>query len=417
MDAIIECCAGLDVHRASVVACVNKAAANQRSQKTVRTFGTTRVELEQLRDWLLAEGCSLAAMESTGIYWRPVYAMLEGHLDLIVGNAQHMKTVPGRKTDVKDCDWISDLARHGLIARSFVPPRPIRALRDLTRYRRKLSQAQATERNRLIKLLESANIKLSGLISDVFGVSGQAMLLALIEGKQTPEEMAQHARRRMRRKIAALAQALDGTMDEHHRFLLGKQFNRIKAAEADLEEIDGRIRQMLAPYAKQMRRLMKLPGVDWVTAATIIAEIGVDMSAFHSAEHLASWASEHAREGGICPGNNRSAGKQRSGRVRKGNLHLKAALVTAAVVVAKQRGTFWGEKHRRLRARRGELRAHVAIAHKILAAVYHVLASDTDYVELGPSYLDRIDDKRTVRHLARRIEELGYSVDIKPKAA
>jgi len=410
MDAIVACCAGLDVHRDSVVVCINKGAARQGAEKTVRTFGTTRVDLLRLREWLLAEGCTLAAMESTGIYWRPIYTMLEDDLDLIVGNAQHMKNVPGRKTDVKDCEWISDLLRHGLIARSFVPPRPIRALRDLTRYRRKLSQTQATERNRLIKLLESTNIKLSGLISDVFGVSGQAMLLALIEGEQTPEEMAQHARMRMRRKIAALAQALDGTMDAHHRFLLRKQFDRIKMAEADLEEVDRRIRQMLVPYAGPMRRLMRLPGVDWVTAATILAEIGADMSAFHSANHLASWA-------GLCPGNNRSAGKQRSGRVRKGNLHLKAALVTAAVVVAKRRSTFWGEKHRRLRARRGEMRAHVAIAHKILVAAYHVLQSNTDYVELGPTYLDRLDDQRTMRHLTRRIESLGYVVDIKPKAA
>jgi transposase len=205
MDPIVECCAGLDVHQATVVACVNSGASNKRSGKEVRTFGTTRAALEEMRDWLATSGCTLVAMESTGIYWHPVYAALEGHFDLIVGNAQHIKNVPGRKTDVKDCEWISDLARHGLIARSFVPPRPIRDLRDLTRYRRKLSQAQASERNRLIKLLESANIKLSGLISDVFGVSGQAMLLALIEGQQTPAEMAQHARKRMRRKVDALA--------------------------------------------------------------------------------------------------------------------------------------------------------------------------------------------------------------------
>jgi len=236
------------------------------------------------------------------------------------------------------------------------------------------------------------------------------MLLALIEGKQTPEEMARHARGRMRRKIGALALALDGTIDEHHRFLLGKQFSRIKAAEADLEQIDGRIRQMLAPYARHMGRLMKLPGVDWVNAATIIAEIGIDMTAFHGAQHLASWA-------GLCPGNNRSAGRQRFGRARKGNLHLNAALVTAAVVAGKHRGIYWGEKHRRLRARCGEMRAHVAIAHKILVAAYHILASDSDYVELVPDYLDRLDEKRTARHLTRRLQDLGYIVEIKPKAA
>jgi transposase len=410
MEAIVECCAGLDVHQATVVACVNRGPPNKRSRKEVRTFGTTRAALEAMRDWLLACGCTLVAMESTGIYWHPVYAVLEGHFELIVGNAQHIKNVPGRKTDVKDCEWISDLARHGLIAPSFVPPRPIRDLRDLTRYRRKLSQVQAAERNRLIRLLESANIKLAGLISDVFGVSGQAMLLALIEGEETPAEMAQHARKRMRRKIGALAEALNGTMDEHHRFVLRMQFERIKVAEADLERIDARLREKLAPYGEPLRRLMLIPGVDWITAATIIAEIGVDMSTFVSAAHLASWA-------GVCPGNHRSAGKQKTGKVRKGNVHLKTALVTAAVAVAKTRRSYLGDKHRRLHARRGEMRAHVAIAHKILVAVYHMLATGSEYRDLGAGYLDQIDQRRTAGHLARRLRDMGYDVDIKLKAA
>jgi transposase len=410
MDAIVECCAGLDVHQATVVACVNSGPSNKRSRKEVRTFGTTRVALEEMRDWLAASGCTLVAMESTGIYWHPVYAALEGHFELTVGNAQHIKNVPGRKTDVKDCEWISDLARHGLIAKSFVPPRPVRDLRDLTRYRRKLSQTQASERNRLIKLLESANIKLSGLISDVFGVSGQAMLLALIEGRETPAEMAQHARKRMRRKLDALVPALDGTIDEHHRFVLRMQFERIKAAEADLERIDARLREKLAPYAEPLGRLMRIPGVNWITAATIIAEIGIDMSAFASAAHLASWC-------GICPGNHRSAGKQKTGKVRKGNVHLKTALVTAAVAVAKTRGSYLGDKHRRLRARRGEMRAHVAIAHKILVAAYHLLATGSDYQDLGPNYLDKIDQRRTAGQLARRLRDMGYEVNIQLKAA
>jgi transposase len=224
MDAIVECCAGLDVHQATVVACLNSGPPAKRSRKEIRTFGTTRDELGKMRDWLLASGCTLVAMESTGIYWRPIHAELEGHFELTVGNAQHIKNVPGRKTDVKDCEWIGDLARHGLIAKSFVPPRPIRDLRDLTRYRRKLSQAQAAERNRLIKLLESANVKLSGLVSDVFGVSGRAMLQALIEGAQSPAAMAQLARGKMRRKRPELALALNGNVDEHHRFVLRLQF-------------------------------------------------------------------------------------------------------------------------------------------------------------------------------------------------
>src|SRR5664279_2056305 len=411
MEAIIECCAGLDVHQATVVVCVNKGGpANQRSGKQVRTFSTTRHGLGEMRDWLSGCGCTLVAMESTGIYWRPVYAELEGHFELIVGNAQHIKNVPGRKTDVKDCEWISDLARHGLIAKSFVPPRPIRELRDLTRYRRKLSQAQAAERNRLLKLLESASIKLSGTVSDVFGVSGRAMLNALIEGEETPAEMARHARGRMKRKRDRLVLALDGVITEHHRFVLRLQFERIKAAEADLERLDEQLRGKLAPYAEVLERLMRIPGVDWVIAATIIAEIGVDMSAFISADHLASWT-------GICPGNHESAGKQRSGKIRKGNVYLKTALVTAAMNAVKKRGTYLAQKHRRLLARRGTMRAQVAIAHKILVAVYHMLANGSEYQDLGPTYLDRIDQRRTADQLARRIRDLGYDVKITPKAA
>jgi len=410
MEAIVERCAGLDVHQATVVACLNSGPPGKRSRKEVRTFGTTRHELGRLRDWLLASGCTLVAMESTGIYWRAVHAELEDHFELIVGNAQHIKNVPGRKTDVKDCEWISDLARHGLIARSFVPPRPIRDLRDLTRYRCKLSQAQAAERNCLIKLLESANIKLSGVVSDVFGVSGQAMLQALIEGEETPAEMAQHARGRMRRKRAELQLALDGNVNEHHRFLLRMQFERIKAAAAALEQLDERLRAKLAPYGGVLDRLMQIPGVNWVIAATIIAEIGVDMSAFVSADHLASWA-------GICPGNHESAGKQRSGKTRKGNVYLKTALVTAAIAAAKTRGTYLADKHRRLLARRGKLRAAVAIAHKILVAAYHIMATGSDYKEPGPNYLDQIDQRRTAGHLTRRLRALGYDVEITPKAA
>jgi transposase len=410
MEAIVECCAGLDVHQATVVACLNSGPPGKRSRKEVRTFGTTRHELGKLRDWLLASGCTLVAMESTGIYWRPVYAELEGHFELTVGNAQHIKNVPGRKTDVKDCEWISDLARHGLIAKSFVPPRPIRDLRDLTRYRRKLSQNQASERNRLIKMLESANIKLSGLVSDLFGVSGRAMLRALIEGEESPAEMAQHARGRMRRKRQALELALDGNLDEHHRFVLGMQFERITATQAQIERLDERLRERLARYAEPLGRLMQIPGVDWITAAAIIAEIGVDMSAFVNANHLASWA-------GLCPGNHQSAGKQRSGKVRKGNVHLKTALVTAAMGAARTRGCYLGEKHRRLRARRGELRAHMAIAHKILVTAYHMLAAGSDYQDLGPTYLDRIDQRRTANQLTRRLRDLGYDVQITLKAA
>lgn len=410
MEAIVERCAGLDVHQATVVACLNTGAASAKPSKQIRTFGATLPELEELRDWLTASGCTLVAMESTGVYWKPVYAVLEGHFELVVGNAQHIKNVPGRKTDVKDCDWISDLARHGLIAKSFVPPRPIRDLRDLTRYRRKLVQVGAAERNRLIKLLESANIKLSGVASDVFGVSGWAMLQALVEATQSPAEMAQLARGRMRRKLRELELALNGRLEEHHRFLLGVQMRRIEAAEADLAELDRRLREKLAPHSRQMRLLMRIPGVDWVIAATIIAEIGVDMSAFANAAHLASWTA-------ICPGNHESAGRRRGGKTRKGNVHLKTALVIAATAAAKTRGTYLADKYRRLKGRRGAMRAAVAIGHKILVAAYHMLATGNDYKDLGGGYLDQLNTHRTAGNLLRRLQQMGYDVKINKVAA
>ena len=372
MEPIIECCAGLDVHQSSVVACVMNGPPGNKPAKQVRTFGATHHELRQLRDWLTECGCTLVAMESTGVYWHPVHATLEGHFDLIVGNAHHIKNVPGRKTDVKDTEWICDLTRHGLIAHSFVPPRPIRELRDLTRYRRKLVEASSAERNRLIRLLESAGIKLAGVVSDVFGVSGEAMIRALIEGDQSPAEMAQLARRRMRRKIPELERALEGGIGEHHRFILRVQLDRVRTAEAQLTMLEEQITQRLAPYQDALTRLLSIPGVDHVTAWTIIAEIGTDMSQFHDASHLASWA-------GLCPGSYESARRRRGGKTRRGNVFLKAALVTAAVAAAKARGTYLAEKYRRLCARRGKLRAAVAIAHRILTAAYHLLADGTMY--------------------------------------
>lgn len=410
MEAIVEHCAGLDVHKATVVACLNIGIVGTKPTKQIRTFGTTLPELEALRDWLTANSCTLVAMESTGIYWVPVHAVLEGHFELVVGNARHIKNVPGRKTDVKDCDWISDLARHGLIAKSFVPPRPIRELRDLTRYRRKLVQSASAERNRLLRLLESANIKLSNVATDVFGVSGWAMLQALVEGKQTPAEMAQLARRRLRRKLAELELALHGRLEEHHRFLLGVQMRRIEALEADVAEIDQRLHQKLAPYSRQMRLLKQIPGVDWVIAAAIIAEIGVDMSAFVNSAHLASWAT-------MCPGSYESAGKRHGGKTRKGNVHLKAALVMAANAAGKTKGTYLGDRYRRLKGRLGGLRAGVAIGHKILVTAYRMLSDGSDYQELGAGYLDQLNSHRTAGNLVRRLRQLGFNVQITPMAA
>ena len=411
MEVMVACCAGLDVHQASVVACVNRTGHGGRSHKEVRTFGTMRDDLVALREWLKQSGVTLAAMESTGVYWRPVYEALEGHCELIVANAQHIKTVPGRKTDVKDCEWQSDLARHGLIRPGFVPPRPIRDLRELSRYRRKLAQVQTGERNRLIKVLETAGIKLAGVASDVFGVSGRDMIRALIDGEAAPEAMAGLARGKLRRKRSDLARALDAPLAPHQRFILRTQLARIEQAEADLDRIDTALREMIAPYDPYVGLLMTIPGIDWINAVTIIAEIGVDMSAFHDPAHLASWA-------GLCPGNNQSAGKARSGKSRKGNVFLKTALVSAAVTGCRRGGrTYLAEKYRRLAARRGKLRAAVAIAHKIIVSIWHMLTDGTVYRDLGADFLDRQDRTRTAKHLVRRLAAMGYDVQLLEKAA
>jgi transposase len=405
MQTMVERGCGLDVHQATVVACLLMVLKNGKVQKQMRTFGTTTRELLGLREWLLGEGCTHVAMESTGVYWKPVYAILEGGLEIVVANAQHVKKVPGRKTDVKDAEWIADLLCHGLLRSSFVPPKPIRELRDLTRYRRKLVESQTAERNRLLKLLETANIKLASVASDVFGVSGVLMLKALVEGKATPQEMAELAKRKLRKKIPELELALEGKIEEHHRFLLKLQLQRLEAVEKDLAVLEQRIQEKLESYAAQLALLNEIPGVDWTLAAVIIAELGVDMSVFQSVSQLASWA-------GVCPGNNESAGKRKSSRIPKGNVYLKTALVEAANSAAKSKGTYLRDKFYRLKARRGYKRAAVAIAHKILVAIYHMLLQQVSYNDLGDLYLDTRNKNHLTRNLVHRLERLGYAVTL-----
>ncbi len=409
MEPIVESCCGLDVHQASIVACLLIGPANKKPIKEVRTFGTVTSELMSLRQWLLDQGCTHVGMESTGIYWKPIYAVLEDDFEVIVGNAHHIKNVPGRKTDVKDSEWIADLVRHGLIAKSFVPPKPIRELRDLLRYRRKLVESRTAERNRLLKLLESANIKLSSVASDVFGISGMAMLKALLEGQATPGQMATLAKGRLRAKAAELEQALEGRMEEHHRFLLRMQLARLEQVDEHIAQLDQRVEEHLKPYQSQRDLLRQIPGVDLILAAVLIAEIGVLMSVFPSAAHLASWA-------GVCPGNRESAGKQRSGRVTQGNYHLKTMLVEAAHAAARKKGSYLKVKFFRLKSRIGKNKAVMAIAHKILKAAYHVLATGKAYKELGESFLDHLDRSRVAGNLVRRLQNLGYEVELKQVA-
>ena len=405
MQTLVQCGCGLDVHQATVVACLLVALKDGKVKKQVRTFNTTTRELVNLREWLLSEGCTHLAMESTGVYWKPVYAILEGAFELVVANAQHVKKVPGRKTDVKDAEWIAELLCHGLLRSSFVPPKPIRDLRDLMRYRRKLVESRAAERNRLLKLLETANIKLASVATDVFGVSGLLMLRALVDGKATPQEMAQLAKKKLRSKIPELELALEGKIEEHHRFLLKLQLDRLQAVEKDLTRLEQRIQDKLQPYAAQQVLLREIPGVDATLAAVIIAELGVDMSVFKSVSQLASWA-------GVCPGNNESAGKRKSSHIPKGNVYLKTALVEAANSAARAKGTYLRDKFYRLKARRGYKHAAVAIAHKILVSVYHMLSQQVSYNDLGDLYLDKLNKHHLTRNLVHRLERLGYTVTL-----
>jgi transposase len=411
MQALVERGCGLDVHQATVVACLLIVLKNGKVQKQLRTFGTTTRELLGLREWLLAEGCTHVAMESTGVYWKPIYAVLEGgDLEIVVANAQHIKKVPGRKTDVKDAEWITDLLCHGLLRSSFVPPKPIRELRDLTRYRKKLVESQSAERNRLQKLLETANIKLASVASDVFGVSGRRMLRALIEGEATPREMAELAKGLLRKKILQLEPALEGKLEEHHRFLLKLQLSRLEAAEKDLAVLEQRIQEKLKPYATQLALLQEIPGVNWTLAAVILAELGVDMSVFANVSQLASWA-------GVCPGNNESAGKRKNSHIPKGNVYLKTALVEAAHGAVHSKGTYLRDKFYRLKSRRGYKRAAVAVAHKILVAIYHMLSRQVSYNELGDLYLDKLNKHHLTKNLIHRLERLGYTVTLEQKVA
>ena len=349
----------------------------------------------------------MSAWRVPGVYWRPVHAVLEDRFTVIVGNARHIRNVPGRKTDVKDAEWIATLISYGLIQPSFVPPKPMRELRELLRYRRKLVEAQSTERNRVQKLLETAGIKLGSVATDVLGVSGRAILRELIAGTAQPEQMAELARGRLRKKRTELAHALKGHVEPHHRMLLEMQLRRLESIEQDIEQLDGYIDAKLEPYRAEMALLVQIPGVDWVVAAVVIAEIGVDMANFVSAQHLAAWA-------GVCPGSHESAGKKRSVKARKGNWHLRTTLVNAAMSAARTKGSYFKDKYYRLKARRGPMRAALAIAHKILVTAYRMLADRVGYQELGEAYLDQIDRTRTVANLKRRLERLGYTVAIQP---
>jgi transposase len=408
MDLLYRCCAGLDVHKKTVVACVRRIDPAGPARQEIRTFGTMTADLLALSDWLAEHGVEQVAMESTGVYWKPVFNILEGRLPVMLVNAQHIKQVPGRKTDVKDCAWIAQLLQHGLLRASFVPPPPIRELRDLTRQRAQLVAEKATAANRIQKVLEDANIKLASVATDVLGVSGRDMLEAIIAGEDDPEQLADKARRRLRTKIPQLQTALQGRVTAHHRFQLRILMDHVTHLEELIGRLGARIEDVLTPFAEAAERLTTIPGVDQRTAETVIAEIGTDMNQFPTAGHLASWA-------GMCPGNNESAGKRRSGRTTKGSRWLRQVLTQAAWAASHTKDTYLAAQFRRLAARRGKKRALVALGHTLLVIIYHLLKAGTTYQELGGDFLERLEPERLTRQLVKRLEKLGHKVSLEPK--
>jgi transposase len=409
MEPLYERCCGLDVHKRTVAACVVVPGPGRQPRKEVRTFGTMTDSLLALADWLAGHGVTHVALESTGVYWRPIWNILEGGFALLLVNPRHVKQVPGRKTDVRDCEWLADLLRHGLLRASFVPARPQRELRELTRYRTSLVRERAAEANRVQKTLEGANLKLGDVASDPLGVSGRRMLAALIGGATDPAALADLALGQLRAKLPQLERALAGRVGPHQRFLLAHQLAHLDALDELIERVSTEIAARLRPVEAVVARLDAIPGVGRRTAEVLVAEVGTDPGRFPSAAHLASWA-------GMCPGNHESAGKRTSGRTRKGNRWLRTALVEAAHAAGHTKHTYLAAQYHRLAARRGRKKAVVAVGHSILTIVYHLLARPEPYQDLGAAYLDGRDRERLQRRLVGRLETLGFKVNLEPAA-
>lgn len=410
MKVLYPRCCGLDVHKEFVVACLLICQEDGRAQKQIRRFSTMTAELLQLSDWLKTQGCTHIAMESTGVYWRPVFALLEGAFEVLVVNAQHMKAVPGHKTDVKDAEWIADLLQHGLLKASFIPSQPQRDLRDLTRYRSSLIQERTRLANRLQKLLEEANLKLSSVVSDVQGKTSRLILHALAEGETNPAKLADLALAHMPQKRDALVSALDGRVREHHRFLLQELLDAIEYHDRAIARLDQQIERLLHPFQDMIQRLDAITGVSQGCLEVLCAEIGTDVNHFPDGAHLASWL-------GICPGNKESGGKRLSGRIRQGNRWAKTVLVQAAQAAARSKRTYLGALARRLRQRLGAKRATIAVAHHIVLIFYQMMATGQSYQEKGAEFFLRQDAEHVERRLVKQLERLGHQVILLPTAS
>jgi len=409
METMSECVCGMDVHSGSLQACVRRVRKDRRITQEVRSFGTLTRDILALADWLATEGVTHVTMESTGVYWKPIYNLLEGRFTILLVNAKHVKHVPGRKTDVKDCQWLAQLLQCGLLRGSVVPERPQRELRDLTRQRAQLVHHRAAVANRIHKTLEDANIKVGLVASDILGASGRDMLRALIADTQTPDQMADLARGRLRRKLPVLQLALQGHVTAHHRFLLAELLDQLGDLERRIERFTRRTEEVSGPVAAAIQTVAALPGFDQRSAQNVVAEIGADMTRFPTDDHLASWA-------GICPGSHESAGKRKRGKTTKGSRWLRAALVQAAWAASHTKDSYFGAQYRRLVGRRGKKRALVAVAHSLLVVIYHGLRTGRPYQDLGVDYFEKLDAARIVKSHVRRLERLGYTVTLAPLA-
>jgi len=409
MEVLYARCAGLDVHQKTVVACVRIHGPDGRAQSETRTFGTDTGALLELAAWLEASGCTHAVMEATGVYWKPVWHILEESCALVLANAHYVRNVPGRKTDVSDAAWLADLLAHGLVRSSFVPERPTQELRDLTRTRKQLVRQRAQHVNRLHKVLEDANLKIGSYITDITGITGRAILAALIAGETNPAKLAQLRNPRLKASIEELEKALRGKVTPHHRFLLQMHLDQIDAADRSIELLDSQIREQTAPLAEEVRLLENIPGMSRTSACVVLAEIGPDMSRFPSHRHLVSF-------GGLCPGLNQSAGKSRSSKLKKGSNWLKTVMVNCAWAAARSKETYARAQFHRLKTRRGAKKAVVAVAASMLTAIYFVLRDRVPYKDLGVTYFDRRDQTKIANRLRRRLESLGFSVQMQPAA-
>ncbi len=407
MEVLYSHCAGLDVHKKTVVACVMTPHPDGGWHSQIRTFSTMTANLLLLLDWLVSCGCTHVAMESTGEYWRPVFNILEGNVEVMLVNARHIKAVPGRKTDIKDAQWLAELLQHGLLKASFIPPAPQRALRDLTRHRLNFIRERVNLVNRVQKVLESANIKLAAVATDVMGLSSRLMLDALLSGQASPEVMAELAKGKLRAKRDQLTLALEGRVQPQHRFILTELLCQIDGLDETIERFDRQIEEYCRPFEQAIEQVDTMPGIARRAAEVLVSEIGIDMTRFGSASHLASWA-------GLAPGNYESAGKRLSGKTRQGNQTLRRTLIQSAYAAGRTQ-TYLGAQYRRLAARRGKKRAAVAVAHSILVIAYHLIERNDAYRELGVNYFDNQRPEATQKRLVKRLEKLGYQVTLQPQ--